>query len=73
MRGISDGNVQGYSFRPPKKYKPRKLAAWCRRNLHGIVRNSGSLDHSALPNILSSDVKGEYDAKGTEKCQIIGS
>ena len=28
----------------PKKRKPLKLALWCFRNLHGIVRNSGCLE-----------------------------
>ena len=58
-----DGNVQGYSFRPPKKYKPTKQAIWCTRNLHGDVWNGGSLDWSELPNILPRDVKGDNFAK----------
>ena len=68
-----DGKVQGYSFCPPKTYKPTKQAFWCTRNLHGIVWNSGSLDYSELSNIPSRAVKDEYFAKGTEKCKIFGS
>ena len=36
-----DGRVQGYSFRPPKTYKPTKQSFWCTRILHEIVWNSG--------------------------------
>ena len=68
-----DGKVQGYSFRPPKKYKPTKQAIWCTRNLHGIVWNSGRLDYSELSNILPRAEKGELFAKGTEKCKILGN
>ena len=68
-----DGKVEGYSFRRPKKYKPTKQSFWCTRNLHGIVRNSGRLDYSELSNILPRAVKGEYFAKGTEKCKIFGN
>ena len=57
-----DGKVQGYSFRPPKKYEPTKEAVCCTRNLHGMVWNSGRLYYSDLPSILSSDVKDEYFA-----------
>ena len=58
-----DGNVQGYSFRLSKKYKPTKQAVCCTRNLHGFVWNIGRLDYSELHNILLSDVKVEYFAK----------
>ena len=68
-----DGKVQGYSFCPPKKYKPTKQAVWCTRNLHGIVWNSGRLDYSELAKFLPRAVKGEYFGKGTEKCKILGN
>ena len=32
-----DGKVQGYSFCPPKKYRPTKQAFWCTKNLHRIL------------------------------------
>ena len=73
MRVFFDGKVQGHSFLPPKKYKPTKQAFWCTRNLHGIVWNSRRLDYSELSNILPRAVKGEYFAKGTEKCEVIGN
>ena len=68
---ILHGNVQEFSFRPPRKYKPTKQACWCTRNLHGIVSNSVCLNYSELPNILRKDVKAEKFAKRTEKRKII--
>ena len=68
-----DVKVQGYSFRPPKKYKPTKQAFWCTRNLHGIVCNSGRLDYRELSNILPRAVNGEHFAKATEKFTILGN
>ena len=68
-----DGKVQGYSFCPPEKYKPTKQAFWCSRNLHGIVWKSGRLDYSDLSNILPKAVKGEYFAKRTANCKILGN
>ena len=67
-----DGNVQGFSFRPPKKYKPTKQAFWCTRNLHGIVWNTARSDYSELSDILLRAVYGDHPAKGTEKCEILG-
>ena len=68
-----DGNVQGYSFGSPGKYKPTKQAVWCTKNLHGTVWNSGSLNYNELPNILPSDVKGEYFVERLEKKKTLGS
>ena len=69
----NDRRVQGYSLRPPRKYKPTKRAFWRTRNLHGIVWNSGSLDCTEIPIFFQKDVKGEYFAKGTEKRKILGN
>ena len=68
-----DDKVQGYLFRPPKKYKPTKQAFWCTTNFHGNVWNSRRLDYIQLSNNLPRAVKGEYIAKGTEKCKILGN
>ena len=68
---ILHGNVQDFSFRPPRKYKPTKQACWCARSLHGIVSNSRCLNYNELPSILRRDVKAEYFAKRTEKCKIL--
>ena len=51
------GNVQGGSFRPPKKYAPTKQAFCCTRNTHGYVWSSGSLDYSELFNTFPRDLK----------------
>ena len=48
-------------------------AVWCTRNLHQIVGNSGRLYYSELPNILASDVKGEYIAKEQKQSETLGS
>ena len=34
---FTDGKVQGYLLRPPKKYNPTKEAMWCIKNSHEIV------------------------------------
>ena len=41
--------------------------------MHENVWSSGGLDYSELPNILPSDVTGEYFAEGTEISKILGS
>ena len=68
-----DSKVQGYSFRPPKKYKPKKQAFLCTRILHRIVLKSGRVGYSKLSNLLPRAVKGKYFAKETEKCKILGN
>ena len=73
LRVFVHGNVQGYSFRPPRRYKPSKQAVCCTKILHGIVWNSGRLNYSEVPNTLPSDVKGEYFGKGSKNCRILGS
>ena len=70
---LIEGKVREYSFRSPKNYKLTKQAFWCTRNLHGIVRNSGRLVYSELPNLLPRNVNGVYFAKGTEKCKLLAS
>ena len=44
-----DGNVQGYSICPPKKYKCTKQAVWCTKNLHKVSWNSGRWIRVSLP------------------------
>ena len=61
-----DGKVQGY------KFKPTMQAFWCTWNLQGTAWNSGRLNYSELANILRRAVKGEYFAKGREKCMLLG-
>ena len=66
---IDDGNVQGYSFRPRKKYNPTKQAFWRTKNLHGIVSNSGRLDYSEFSNILPRAERGLILFTGNRKMQ----
>ena len=63
-------NLQGYSFLPPKKYKPIKQGFWCTRNLHGIVWNTGCFVYRELANNLPRAVKDECFPKGSEKCKV---
>ena len=58
------------------KVQTHKPSSLVYKYLHGIVCNSGHLNDRELPNILPSDindVKGEYFAKRTEKCQLHSS
>ena len=73
LRVFSDGNVQDYSFCPPKKYKPTKQAFWCRSNLLGAVWNSDCLDYSELALFLHGAAKGESFAINSEKCKVLGT
>ena len=68
-----DGNVLGYSFGPPKKYKLTKQAKdWCTRILHGIVWTSTErLNYSGPPKIFPRDVKGQYFAKRQDLCHLL--
>ena len=66
-------HVQGYSFRPPKKYKPTQQSFWCTRNLNGIVCYNVCSDYSELVKILPRAVKGEYFSEGTEKCKNLAN
>ena len=43
-----DGSVQGFSFCPPKIFKPNKQTTWNRSHLHGIAWSSGKLDYDKL-------------------------
>ena len=43
-----DGSVQGFSFCPPKTFKPNKQTTWNTIHLHGIALSSGKLDGDKL-------------------------
>ena len=66
------GIVNGYSTCPIKTYKPAKQAFWSIRYLHEITWKNRKLDYSELPNLVLSDVIGDYFANGTLKCQSFG-
>ena len=68
-----DGSLQGFSFCPPKTFKPIKQTSWNRKHLHGIAWSSGKLDHEKLFAVFY-DIKvmnAEVFAKGLEKCRLL--
>ena len=68
-----DGSVQGFSFCPPKTFKPNKQTTWNTSHLHGIAWTSGKLDYEKLFAVFY-DVKvmnAEVFAKGLEKCRLL--
>ena len=72
--GLSiDGPIQGFSFCPPKTFKPNKQTTWNTRHLHGIAWSSGKLDYEKLFSIFY-DIKlmnAEVFAEGLEKCRLL--
>ena len=68
-----DASLQGFSFCPPKTFKPNKQTTWNTSNLHGIAWSSGKLDHEKLIAVFY-DIKvmnAELFAKGLEKCRLL--
>ena len=68
-----DGSVQGFSFCPPKTFKPNKQATWNTNHLHGIAWSSGKLEYEKLFAVFY-DIKvmnAEVFAKGFEKCRLL--
>ena len=43
-----DGSLQGFSFCPPKTFKPNKQTTWNTSHLRGIAWSSGKLDYDKL-------------------------
>ena len=43
-----DGSLQGFSFCPPKTFKPNKQTTWNTSHLHGIAWSSGKRDYEKL-------------------------
>ena len=70
-----DGSVQGFTFCPPKTFKPNKQTSWNTKHLHGIAWSSGKLDYEKLFAVFY-DIKvmnAEVFAKGLEKCRLLTS
>ena len=68
-----DGSVQGFSFCPPKAFKPNKQTTWNTSHLHGIAWSSGKLEYEKLLAVFY-DMKllnAEVFAKGLEKCRLL--
>ena len=67
-----DSSLQGFSFCPPKTFKPNKQTSCNTKHLHGIAWRSGKLDYEKLF-VVFYDIKvmnGEVFAKGLEKCRL---
>ena len=68
-----DGFLQGFSFCPPKTFKPNKQTSWNSKYLNGIAWSSGKLDYEKLFAVFC-DIKvmnAEVFAKGLEKCRLL--
>ena len=68
-----DGSVQGFSFCPPKTFKPNKQTTWNTSHLHGIAWSSGKLDYEMLFAVFY-DIRvmnAEVSAKGLEKYRLL--
>ena len=67
-----DGSVLGFSFCPPKSFKPNKQTTWNTSHLHGTAWSSGKLDDEKLFAVFY-DIRvmnAEVFAKGHEKCRL---
>ena len=74
LRVYKDGQTVGYSFLPPKKFKPTSQSSCCTKHLHGISCSSGyerytELEKKILINLEASET--EFFAKVNEKCKIV--
>ena len=70
-----DGSLQGFSFCPPKTFKPNKQTSWNTKHLHGIAWSSGKLVYEKMFAVFY-DIKvmnAEVFAKGLEKCWVLSS
>ena len=68
-----DGSVQGFSFYPPKIFKPIKQTTWNTSHLHAIAWSSGKLEYEKLFAIFY-DIKvmnAEVFAKAFKKCRLL--
>ena len=73
LRIFIDGSVQGFSFCPPKTFKPNKQTKWNKRHLHGIAWSCGKLDYDKLFVVFYDKkvMNPEVFAKGLEKCRLL--
>ena len=70
-----DGSVQGFSYCPPKTFKPNKQTSWNTKYLHGIAWSSGKLDFEKLFAVFYdiNVINEEVFAKGFEKCRLLST
>ena len=70
---LIDGSLQGFSFWPPKTFKPNKPTTWNTNHLHGIAWSSGKLEYERLFAVFH-DIKvmnAEVFAKEFQKCRLL--
>ena len=69
----NDGSVQGFSFCPPKSFKPNKQTTWNTSHLHKIAWSSGKLAYEKLfADFYDIRVmNAEMFAKRLEKCRLL--
>ena len=68
-----DGSLQGFSFCPPKTFKPIEQTTWNTSHLQGNAWSTGKLDYEKLFAVLY-DIKvlnAEVFAQGLEKCRLL--
>ena len=73
LRLYIGGFVQGFSFCPPKAFKPNKQTTWYTSHLHGIAWSSGRRDYEKLFAVFY-DIKGmnaDLFAKGLERYRLL--
>ena len=68
-----DGFVQGFSFCPPKTFRPNKQTTWNTSHLHGIAWSSGKLEYERLFAVFYNIevINAEVFAKEFEKCRLL--
>ena len=68
-----DGFLQGFSFCPPKTFKPNKQTTWNTSHLHGIAWSIGKLHYEKLFAVFYDRklMNAEVFAKGFEKCRLL--
>ena len=64
-----DGSLQGFSFCPPKTFKPNKQMTWNTKHQHRIAWSSGKL----FGVFYDIKVMNAVFAKGFEKCRLLSS
>ena len=72
--GLSiDGSVQGFSFSPPKTFKPNQQTTWNTSLLHGIAWSSGKLEYEKLFAVfyIIKIKNAKVFAKRFEKCRLL--
>ena len=68
-----DGSLQGFSFCPPKTFKPNKQTTWNTNHLHGTSWSSGKLVYDKLFAVFYdiNVMNAEVFAKGPETCRLL--